>query len=122
MSDEQLDIDPVAKVGSPKIKPSAEQDFINERTRDLMVEWADLSLRPTFGSETKFATSVQFATEEYVRLAQSSGMANVSKAPRAPNADDQIYFTYAISKGWISKDGKRVLAAGFKTAAAFLRR
>jgi len=33
-----------------------------------------------------------------------------------------IYIGHAKKMGWLSADGKRVLAKGFNTAAAFLRR
>lgn len=32
------------------------------------------------------------------------------------------YRDYAISKGWLSKDGTKILAAGWQTAARFLKR
>ena len=35
---------------------------------------------------------------------------------------DKVFYDYARSKGWISKKDDRVLAGGFSTAAAFLKR
>lgn len=35
---------------------------------------------------------------------------------------DQMFLDHAISKGWVDKQGKKVLAAGYTVAAAFLRR
>jgi len=37
-------------------------------------------------------------------------------------ATDNPYFLHAISKGWVSKDGSRVLSAGWQTATRFLKR
>jgi len=39
-----------------------------------------------------------------------------------PACDPAPYIEHAISKGWLSKDGSRVLSAGFLTAARFLKR
>ena len=34
----------------------------------------------------------------------------------------QVYIEHAINKGWVSKDGKRVLAKGFTVAASAIKR
>jgi len=36
--------------------------------------------------------------------------------------DASPYTEYAKARGWLSKDGTKILAPGWKTAAAFLRR
>jgi len=70
-------------------RSKSEQEFINQKTRELMVGWCDIAIR---GS------------------------------PPIPRVEDAVYYEFAQSKGWISKDGNRVLAAGFDTAARFLKR
>ena len=69
-----------------------EQDFITERAKQLLTMWADHQL--VYGS--------------------------------MPSDDDSGWWPLCLqraqSKGWVSADGTRVLAQGFKTAAAFLRR
>lgn len=74
----------------------AEQDFIDEYARKLLVDWAKQTLAfgqindPTEGDKKK-------------------GL--------------MVYFEYAIDKGWVGKsEPRRVTAKGFSTAAAFLRR
>ena len=37
-------------------------------------------------------------------------------------AGQEPYLSHAAEKGWVSKDGKRVLAAGFTAAAGMLKR
>ena len=70
----------------------SESDFINERTRQLMVRWCD--------------TSIQY---------------NGAEAPwKTPGYG--VYLRYAKAKGWISADGSRILSSGWATAARFLRR
>jgi hypothetical protein len=46
----------------------------------------------------------------------------VESLPPASSTEDRIYLEYAQAKGWVSKDGQKILAAGWKTAAAFLKR
>lgn len=69
-----------------------EQDFIVEMTRRMLVKWADHQLQ--FGS-----------------MPTDDGTGR-----------GKLYLGVAEKKGWVSKDGSRVLASGFKVAAAFLRR
>ena len=76
-----------------KIKPTPEAAFTDQMTRKLLVEWADHQVR-------------------------------VGAIPDHPQAGrGSVYFEYALSKGWISKrDNSKLTSAGFKTAAAFLKR
>ena len=73
----------------------AELNFINEMTRKLLVEWCTKSLQGRRPVEI-----CDFALDSYTR----------------------IYIEHAVNKKWLSADGSRVLATGFNTAAAFLRR
>lgn len=81
----------------------AAQEFINEYTRQLLVGWADHCLR--HGSLPQ-PNSIH--TQD--RVAASLSM-------------HAIYVEYAQEKGWLSKkDPMTVLAAGYKSAGAYLRR
>ena len=73
----------------------AEQGFIDQYTRKLMVEWARHTVvRGTIiaGAGAEFMTTLG------------------------------VFRDYALQKKWLVKDGSRVSAKGFATAAAFLRR
>jgi len=120
-----LDFVGLEKAGSKSLKKkaSAEEEFIDQKTRELMVLWADLAVRAIGRVERGttenncFRSRVEFSTEETARLH------NVAPTRAyAPDTTHQVYFEHAIAKGWISKDGKRVLAAGYATAARYLKR
>lgn len=76
-------------------KTKGELNFINEFTRTLLVKWCDYQLR--YGEMPKCDGSVR-------------------------SKSTALYMEFAQSKGWVSKDGTKVLSNGFKVAAAFLRR
>lgn len=42
--------------------------------------------------------------------------------PAVPPDAPQVYVEYARKRKWLSADGKKVLGAGFKVAASYLRR
>ena len=77
----------------------AEQTFIDQYTRKLLIDWAHHQLS---APETPF------------RL-ETCG-------PSECAYGHQIYINYAMSKGWVSKDGTRVLAKGFTVATAAVKR
>ena len=70
-------------------------EFINQMSRKLMVEICDVAIR---------------CPDKPVF---TGGQAEGEFRP---------YYDHMKSKGWISKDGTRVLAAGWQTAARFLKR
>ena len=77
-------------------RTKAEEAFIDQYTRKLMVEWAKQSL--AFGSVNEPTTADL-----------TSGM--------------MVYFDFALSKGWLSKrEPHRLTAKGFGVAASFLKR
>jgi hypothetical protein len=67
-------------------------DFIDQHTRKLMVNWCDHALHTG-------------------TIPKDNGTGR-----------GIIYLQYAIKKKWIAADGTRVLAAGWSTAARFLKR
>jgi len=69
-----------------------EQAFVNEMTRVLLVGWCQRQIEV--------------------------GPLQLPDETHGPNP----FVTHAIEKGWLSKDKNKVLAVGFTTAAAFLRR
>jgi len=84
--------DPTPK--TPKAKLTAEQDFLNEMSRKLLVDWCH---------HATITGSLPWANNPGMHIPQP-------------------YVDYAKSKGWLSKDGMKILTPGWKTAAAFLRR
>ena len=80
----------------------AEQSFIDQYTRKLLIDWAHHQVTaPTdpFGAE--------LPTE---------------KCGHRCSYGYDTYVEYAITRGWVSKDGRRVLAKGFATATSALKR
>jgi hypothetical protein len=69
-----------------------EESFVNEYTRQLLVGWCNHQVQ-----------------------SGGSGLLPLID-PRS------VYAAHAIEKGWLAKDGSRVLAKGFEVAAAYLRR
>ena len=74
----------------------AELNFVKEMTRKHLVGWCHRTLVGTHPIPAPTALDRE--------------------------TDIRIYVEFAQQKGWLSADGSRVLAAGFNTAAAFLRR
>jgi len=74
-------------------------DFVDQRTRSLMVEWCDWALQ-----------------ERPVQTSYGDAQLTLTIPHR------WIYIEYAILKKWLSADGQRVTAAGWGTAARFLKR
>ncbi len=73
----------------------AETNFVDQMTRKMTVAWAHGAI---------------------------CGKDVTNSVPASQAAQQGPYVEYAQTKGWVSKDGSRILAVGFKTAAAFLRR
>lgn len=87
-----------------KERSKAEEAFIDQRTRQLLVKWADYSI-------------------------QNGGLPDPENWNEEELSGLELhpeYFNFAIAKGWLGKtvkDGRRLLtAAGWNTAAAFLKR
>lgn len=72
--------------------PAAEQEFINQRARQLCVVWADAQINT--GAMPKY--------EE--------------------GSNHLVYLAFAKSKKWVNADGTKLLSPGFLTAARFLKR
>jgi hypothetical protein len=73
----------------------AQDDFIDQYTRKLMVDWARYYV---VHGDIRKGVGDRFWEQE------------------------QVFRDHARSKGWISADHHKVLAQGFSTAKAFLRR
>lgn len=71
---------------------NAEQEFIDQRTRQLCVAWADRWVN-------------------YKSLPQYDS-----------GSEMLVYFEYAKTMKWISADGTKLLTAGIHTASRFLKR
>jgi hypothetical protein len=71
---------------------ASEQEFIDQRTRQVCVVWAD----------TQINTGAMPKYEE--------------------GSNHLIYVEYAKTKKWVSADGTKLLSAGYLTAIRFLKR
>ena len=77
----------------------AQQTFIDQYTRRLLIDWAHHQVSAGFNLEALEACGPQQCGHGY-----------------------DVYIEYAKHKGWVSKDGKRVLAKGFSVAASAVKR
>ena len=77
----------------------AEQTFIDQYTRKLLIDWAHHQV---------------VSPENPIRL-ETCG-------PQECAYGHQAYINYAMGKGWVSKDGTRVLAKGFTVATSAVKR
>lgn len=75
-------------------RSKGEQKFIHEFTRTLLIKWGEHQILHGF-------------------------MPKCDGSPRSKGA--QVFVTYAISKGWVSKDGSKVTSSGFVSAAGRLK-
>ena len=83
-------------------RTQAEKNFIDQYTRKMLIDWA----------HHQVTASLEKGDEPPLERCGSQQCA-YGYAP---------YVDYAISKGWLSKDGKRVLAKGFTTACSAVKR
>lgn len=79
----------------------AESDFTDQYTRKLMVELCHSQI--VHGATGHVAPATAGWTP-------------------ARRQEEDIFLNYAVAKGWLSKDKSKVLAAGWATAARFLKR
>jgi hypothetical protein len=85
-------------------RTAGEQEFINQKTRELMVGWCEKQLQ--YGK---------------AHLGHCLGIGVDTNNGTVTSVFD-IYWAFAKEKKWISADGERVLSAGWDTAARFLKR
>ncbi len=83
----------------------AEKDFINEYTRSLLVEW---SVNTIYG--------INPAIPQVLPSASGTTVISWEELKEDP------FIAHALDKGWIAKDGSRVLAKGLTVAKGFLKR
>lgn len=101
-------------------RSAAELKFIDQRTRQLMVQWAEHSIRNPEG----------IPDLDSIPPHDPGDHDNLVRSRMLKTARDlemhRVYFDFAISKGWLGKkvtDGNRKLtSSGWSTAAAFLKR
>ncbi len=95
-------------------RTKGEDAFIDQRTRQLLTLWADHCIRQDGGVPDPLSVIPGTPeTEAQITLCVRLGM-------------HREYVEFAVTKGWLGKtvkDGRRQLtAAGWNTAAAFLKR
>jgi len=79
----------------------AAETFIDQFTRKLLVDWAHHQIT---GGEIGSPPPLEVC------------------GPRQCAYGYKPYIEHAISKGWLSKDGQRVLARGFSVATSAIKR
>jgi len=95
----------------PKTPQNARDQFVDQMTRKLLVDWCDQEIQ-----ELRLSCNPMPPPN----AAQSDPMSAAFDAPYKCKISP--YIGHAMSKGWISKDGSKILAAGWATAARFLKR
>jgi len=102
-------------------RTAGELAFIDQRTRQLMVLWADHCIRKPEGILDLDSIPPYEPSDSGLVEARNRALHEARKLEM-----HREYFDHAVAKGWIGKkvtDGRRRLtAAGWKTAAAFLKR
>lgn len=77
-----------------------QMEFVDQRTRQLMIQWCDWALQGL--------------------LIKSCYNDTLHCKVTGPNR--MLYIEYAIFKKWLSADGSKVMSGGWGTAARFLKR
>ena len=95
------------------MRTKAEENFIDQYTRTLLVQWANYSVTSGLPPENETGARLDLGMVDTTAPQQPRGFL------RTPS----IYVLHAQEKGWLSKkEPLTVLAKGYDTAAAFLRR
>ena len=96
-----------------------ELNFVDQYTRSLLPAWADYCIRtgslPDFESLSKLDLEIKNSSHgpHMHPILVASVQLGIHK----------VYWDFALEKGWVTKKLPRTLtAAGYKTAAAFLKR
>ena len=102
------------------MRSKGEETFIEQKTRQLLVEWADFCLK----NET--LPHFEVVTPEEIQHWSRGGGTRGSHPILALTQElgiHKIYWDHAIEKGWLTKKTPRTLTAkGWEVAAAFLKR
>jgi hypothetical protein len=93
-------------------RSKAEREFIDQRTRQLMVRWCDYAVRGD-GTIPDLLSLTPSSDASLLKVCKSLEMG-------------RVYYEHAIAKKWLaakSVDGSRkILSAGWTTAKSFLKR
>jgi hypothetical protein len=94
-------------------KSKGEEEFIEQKTRELLVGWADYCVKK--GHFPDFESVAQEDPE--------FGQTSYDMAMDQELRENQTYWDFALSRGWLTKKTPRTLtSAGWGVAAAFLKR
>jgi len=85
---------------------SAAQLFVDQMARKLLVDWC-------------YATIQSDGLYNPLQVAHEI---ETYKDGVVENPVPNVFLRHAIDKGWVSKDGTKILASGWQTAARFLKR
>ncbi len=90
-----------------------EEDFIEQKTRELLVRWADYCVKKWNFPDFESASSED----------PDWGRSDYDLAMDQELRENKIYWDFALSRGWLTKKKPRTLtSAGWGVAAAFLKR
>jgi hypothetical protein len=100
-------------------KSKGEEEFIEQKTRELLVVWADYCLKG--GSLPDFESITEEDLQSWV-FSESKGLHPVLQEAKNLGIHKE-YWDLALSRGWLTKKTPRTLtSAGWGVAAAFLKR
>jgi len=92
----------------------AQIEFINEYARTLLVQWAVNTVQ-------EIEPAIPYRKGWNPAHANDPEKLAVCRDRRVSQLED-TFIAHALKKGWVSKDGNRVLAKGFTVAKGFLKR
>lgn len=101
-------------------KTKGEEEFIDQKTRELLVSWADYCVK-NGGFLPDFESLTPEDLQDWV-LSESKGIHPVLQASKDLGTHRE-YWDFALSRGWLTKKTPRTLTSGgWGVAAAFLKR
>ncbi len=101
-------------------KSKGEEEFIEQKTRELLVGWADFCVKS--GGHLPDWESVTREDLQDWEASESRGVLPVLKIAQDLGIHKD-YWDLALSRGWLTKKTPRTLtSAGWGVAAAFLKR
>jgi len=111
-------------VTEPHQRTQAEEIFIDQYTRSLLVRWADYQVQSPTGILIHAVSEADMAAFRTGTCDNTTRMMIVGIAEIRKDLEMfPVYLDHAVVKGWVSKtEPRKLLAKGFEVAAAFLKR
>ncbi len=100
-------------------KTKGEEEFIEQKTRELLVLWADYCIK--YGALPDFEGVTDEDLEDWEKSERKGIHPTLQKTKDL--GIHKEYWDYALSRGWLTKKTPRTLTSGgWGVAAAFLKR